>query len=337
MLCPISPTPVPLLHDNSPFGCSSLDDDDAILQAVLMASLEQEGMSDPDAADSEAVQAQAKLLSQMERPALVGPPGSLSAYAAETSAAGPMRAALQALGAAPRHLAIIPVRGDGHCFFRAFAASLARRANPRDTPSWSGMLREFEAHIDTLREPCAAPAIAALRHLLGRNGTDAPLDALNEEAETLRSDAMVAALRKCATDYMRAHESRFAMVADGDLESFESYCSRMEAMAPRIDGTQDAAQAAAAIAAFCPAYGGQPEMVALSEALRVRIEIIDMGEAGAASSEREPTTYTIGDELDAATPLVTLLRRGLHFHLLLPAAAEGEALALAGPMPMDTQ
>jgi hypothetical protein len=302
-----------LLHD-APWGDSTLDDEDAVLQAVLMASLSQEGCA------SDVAAVQVALLEGVSRPALVGPPGSLSTYAAEVSAAEPTRAALAALEAAPssggRALALLKIRGDGHCLFRAFAASLALGA------SWSGMLRVFQVHLDlaTLSD-CAAPAVAALRGLLGRNACDASLalEALNEEGEASRSEAAVAALRRCAAAYMSAHPARFGAVAD-DLDV---YCERMRAMAPRVDG-KDAAAAAGALAAFCPAYGGQPEMVALSEALRVRIEIISMGEAGGAGAVL--TTHTIGDELGDASPRVSLLRRGLHFHLLLPAAAEGELL-----------
>jgi hypothetical protein len=316
MLCPRTPTPLPLCHDAR--GALA-DDDDAVLQVALMASLEQADLLAMGGAGSSSVQSQAALLDAMARPALVGPPESLSAYATEISSAQPARDALAKLSDGPRHLALLKVRGDGHCFWRAFAASLALGA------SWSGMLRSFEAHLDTLCEPCAAPAVAALRQLLGRNGTDAALalEALNEEGNASRSDAAVAALRGCATEHMRAHADRFIMVADGDLEV---YCARMEAMGPpQIEG-QSTVAAAAAVESFCPAYGGQPEMVALSEALRVRIEIIDLGEAGAAAADRAPTTYSVGEGLGPATPQVCLLRRGLHYNLLLPAAAEGEAL-----------
>lgn len=331
MLGPVSPLPVCLYHDASPPLCGSLaDDDDAVLQAVLMASLEQDGSPAELLAAggcSSGLESQAAMLDAMSRPALVGPPESLSAYASEISSAQPARDALAKLSGAPRHLALLKVRGDGHCFWRAFAASLALGA------SWSGMLRSFEAHLDTLCEPCAAPAVAALRQLLGRNGTDAALalQALNEEGDSSRSDAAVAALRKCATEHMRVHADRFVMVADGDLEA---YCERMEAMGPRTEGWSPAA-AAAAVESFCPAYGGQPEMVALSEALRVRIDIIDLGEAGAAAGDKPPTTYSVGEGLEPAAPLVCLLRRGLHFHLLLPAAAEGEALLLPAGFEAD--
>mmetsp|Transcript_8312 Transcript_8312/g.24977 ORF Transcript_8312/g.24977 Transcript_8312/m.24977 type:complete len:330 (-) Transcript_8312:298-1287(-) len=313
---------MPLMHDAiSPFDVGLADDDDAVLQAVLMASLEQGSPSAPlTGVDSSALTSQREMLDTMARPPLVGQPGSLTQYASEIAAAPRTREELTKLAEAPRHLVMLKVRGDGHCFFRAVAASLALGA------SWSGMLRSFETHLSTLSEPCAAPAVNALRELLGRKGTDAShtLDTLNEEGDSSRSDAAVAALRKCATAYMRSHADRFHMVTDGDLEE---YCDRMEAMAPRVEG-KDASSAAAAIEAFSPAYGGQPEMVALSEALRIRVEIVDLGDAGSANSDRPPNTYMIGDELEMAAPVVSLLRRGLHFHLLLPAATEGEPLTI---------
>jgi hypothetical protein len=69
-------------------------------------------------------------------------------------------------------------------------------------------------------------------------------------------------------------------------------------------------------------YGGHPELVALSEVLRVRVDIYDVGGASGLM-----TTYHLGEMLPDGVPVVRGIRKGLHFNLLLQAAAEGEALA----------
>jgi len=70
-------------------------------------------------------------------------------------------------------------------------------------------------------------------------------------------------------------------------------------------------------------YGGHPELVALSEALRVRVDIHDT-----AALVRGVPTYRLGEHL-VDVPVVRSLRRGLHYNLLLRATAEGEALEAA--------
>lgn len=71
-------------------------------------------------------------------------------------------------------------------------------------------------------------------------------------------------------------------------------------------------------------YGGHPELVALSESLRIRVDVHDTG----AASGGNLATYHFGESLpEGPCPIVVRgLRRGLHYNLLLSAAAEGEAV-----------
>jgi hypothetical protein len=70
-------------------------------------------------------------------------------------------------------------------------------------------------------------------------------------------------------------------------------------------------------------YGGHPELVALSEALQVRVDIYDTSALGPVA---HVPTYRFGEHLPATAPVVRALRRGLHYNLLLCATAEGDAL-----------
>lgn len=289
--------------ENSPLFSPSSADDDAAMQAALLASLAEQPSDEP--APAAALEGQASLLAAATPPPAVSTPSTLEAFIAEVAPAAAAAAGLRALALAPRHLTLVKVRGDGHCFFRALAAGLVLGA------AWAhGGLAALEAHLDSLPAE-SAPAIAALRALLGRSSAEAAqaLDALNDG----RSDAAVAALRGCATAHMLRSAARFAHVAAADgSPSLEAYCARMAQMEPGQGGGKPAPLW------WSPAYGGQPEMVALSEALGLRVEVIDMSAA-------ELQTHEVScAELPATAPRITLLRRGLHFHLLLPAAAEGE-------------
>ena len=79
--------------------------------------------------------------------------------------------------------------------------------------------------------------------------------------------------------------------------------------------------------AWSPAYGGHSELVALSEALCVRLEIIDCSKGAEPAKEGGGggvPTYRLGEALPPTAPAVYLLRRGLHYHMMVPAQAEGE-------------
>lgn len=157
------------------------------------------------------------------------------------------------------------------------------------------------AHLDWLPAEHAHVAYA-LRTLLTGSATDATR-ALAELNEAEVSDMAVEALRRCAICHMRRHEDRFRLCST-ESEDFDAYCARMQAMGA------------------APAYGGHSEVVALSEAMGLHVEIVDC------SGSTELQKYRLGEQLPEACPTVYLLRRGLHYHLLLPASAEGECAKL---------
>ena len=156
------------------------------------------------------------------------------------------------------------------------------------------------------------------------------------------SSQLVAALRRCAVDYMRAHGERFR------------YCGGQpdSACAKATEGGEPKSAAAAAAASnseedeaavleahwaeYCVSmadssqarYGGHPELVALSEALRIRVDVHDTG----AASGGNMATYRLGEGLPDTVPVVRGLRAGLHYNLLLAATAEGEEMADATSM-----
>ena len=77
-------------------------------------------------------------------------------------------------------------------------------------------------------------------------------------------------------------------------------------------------------------YGGHPELVALSEALKVRVDIHDTGSLAGCMA-----TYRLGEHLPDGAPTVRGLRRGPHFNLLLKAAAEGDEASDAVDIAVD--
>jgi len=282
------------------------DDDDDALQAVLLASLCESATSASaeEVATSAATQAQEALFDSCTVPDRVSKPVSLSDYAVESGLDVEAHRALRALEEGPLHLKLCRIRGDGHCLFRAISASLVLVA------AWGGnaALMALRSHLLSLNEACAAGVVEALFHLLGRTAADASgaADALNDEQ---RSDAAVGALRRCAVGHMQQHAERFRLCCDG--EDLKSYCARMALMTGEGD-------------TFSPAYGGHSEVVALSEALQVRVEIVDC--SGTAAKSTVPT-YRLGEHLPMHAPVIFLLRRGLHYHLMLPAQTEGERMA----------
>lgn len=292
----LSPAQQPLVMEYAPIepatSCAAYaDDDDEALQAVLLASL--------CASEAEAVSnaEQAQLLDACVAPALVGPAGSIRAWCAEVG----LGSALDDLERPPHHLRLLRVRGDGHCLFRCVCASIVLGA------AWDTReaIATLQQHLDNLLAggACAHAAVNALRALLGHpsDGATGVLVALNEEGACSRSDRAVAALREAAASYMRKHAERFRHCAESDAD-LDAYCARMGSMGGEA-----------------PAYGGHSELVTLSELLQVRIEVVDASDARIA-------TYRLGEHLPPTVPNVHLLRRGLHYHLLLPASPVGEAL-----------
>eukprot|EP00316_Scyphosphaera_apsteinii_P024585 CAMPEP_0119309952 /NCGR_PEP_ID=MMETSP1333-20130426/17610_1 /TAXON_ID=418940 /ORGANISM="Scyphosphaera apsteinii, Strain RCC1455" /LENGTH=314 /DNA_ID=CAMNT_0007314043 /DNA_START=57 /DNA_END=1001 /DNA_ORIENTATION=- len=280
----------------------AFDEDDEALQAVLYASLS----SAPTETEAPAAAAQAEALSAFVPPPLVGKPCSLASYASETTLSDELRRALQELSEGPKHLMMCHVRGDGHCLFRSIAASIVL------TAAWGGlqhaqMLRD---HLDSLHGTSADEVVGALEVLLGRSAADLGLVAARLNEENGVSDRAVHALRKCAVSYMRKHLERFRLCCDdGD---FESYCARMESMGGSTP-------------THSPAYGSHSEIVALTECLRVRVEIVDCTQTIGTVSTLP--VFRVGEHLPVSCPTVYLLHRGPHYHLLLSAQAEGERIA----------
>ena len=122
MLCSPLPTPLPLDSTHDCFG----EDDDAALQAVLLASLCQSAVTSEEVAAEAA--AQEKLLQACTRPDLVAFPVPLSAHVTEPGFSESARKVLLALADGQQHFQLCRIRGDGHCLFRAIAASLTLQA-----------------------------------------------------------------------------------------------------------------------------------------------------------------------------------------------------------------
>ena len=236
---------------------------------------------------------QAALYEQFVAPPLVAKLTPLSDLSEDISNA--MREQLREFELAPLHLRLARIRGDGHCLFRAIAASLVLGA------AWGG-----HSALDCLADHLAQVApehvhvADALQTLLTGCAADCTR-ALAQVNEVEPSDMAVEALRRCAMSHMCRHEDRFCLCSS-ENEDFDAYCERMQGMGA------------------APAYGGHSEVVALSEALSLRVEIVDC------SGITELQLYRMGEQLPQSCPTIYLLRRGLHYHLMLSASAEGECI-----------
>lgn len=272
------------------------DDDDEALQAVLLASLE--AMNGEEAKlPEQSFKQQEDLFSSVTPPPLVSLPSSLSGFAEGLSE--DVRRSLSDLEKPPTLLKLVRVRGDGHCLFRVCGAALVLAA-------WRGR-EAIDKLLDHMRDPDLHPSARECQDIviavLERTKAEpsAAFSALNDEADGSRGQALVAALRRCSVAYMRAHAERFRLCGDGEAD-WERYCTEMEDM-------------------NLARYGGHPELVALSESLRVRIDIHDTAALGPVASV---PTYRLGEHLPSTVPIVRGLRRGLHFNLLLQATPEGD-------------
>ena len=282
-----------------------VDDDDEALQAVLLASLQAMSGDAPaaaPAAEGAGVRQQEEMLLAAVRPPLVSRPSSLSEFAKEAMLSEDVQHALSELERAPCNLKLVKVRGDGHCLFRVFAAGLVLGA------AWSGhdtideCIRHFSSDsLDPSAEHVASQIVALLTR--AKASPSSAFDELVDESEGATSaNSLVAALRACSVAYMRASPQRFRHCGDGDIE-IERYCDDMENM--------DLAR-----------YGGHPELVALSESLRVRVDIHDTSALGPVAAV---PTYRLGEHL-LDVPIVRGLRRGLHYNCLLQASPAGDAI-----------
>ena len=299
-----SPPSVGAAHPAAPSAAApeesmpcSMDDDDEALQAVLLASLQS---MQEDAVVEETVE-NAQQKAEFERavqPPLVAMPSSLKDFAEEAGLAEDVKSALAVLEAAPHHLKLVRVRGDGHCLYRVVGAALILGA------AWAGreVIDALIAHLEQHAVHPSAREVAALVVAALRRARDEPAAAFAGLAEATESDALVMALRRCAVGFMQASADRFRHCGDGEGD-WESYCTSQRETSR---------------------YGGHPELVALSESLQIRIDIFDTS----ALSLTAAPSYRLGESLPAAAPVVRGLRRGLHYSLLLPATPEGCELSL---------
>ena len=314
MLFTSSPTPVALkepaaAEEQQPAITSTptamnfdADDEDEALQAVLFASLmeEQAQMEAAQQASEKAHKEQEARMAAITTPSLVSKPMPLADFCTEEKFSEEVNTGLKELGQPPHCLMLTKIRGDGHCLFRMFGGALVLGA------AWGGRaaIEQLTAHMASplLHETCREVARLVTELLHERD----VLAALNDEDESGKPAQLVAALRKASVSYMRAHAERFQHCGEGvegeGEAAWEAYCGAIE------DPSKTK-------------YGGHPELVALSEALRARVCIHDTS----ALSGRI-ATYHLGEHLPETCPIVRGLRRGMHFNLLLQAAAEGDAV-----------
>lgn len=323
---------------STPFDASAFldgDDEDEALQAILLASL-QESQQAPEVSRA-ASEEQISRFNAVVKPDLVGKPTPLGVYAREpsNSFSESVAASLEALAASPHYLMISHVRGDGHCLFRVVGAALILGA------AWGGR-QAIEALTDHLRSELlhsSAREVARLVTELLAVPSDGLLAALNDESEAGLPAQLVAALRRCAVDYMSVHSERFRHCGGQvDGSAGRSRANGTDGEAPVGSGVvgkesvevDEAATLEANWRAYCESmadssqarYGGHPELVALSESLRIRVDVHDTG----AASGGNMATYRLGEGLPEGCPVVRGLRRGLHYNLLLCATAEGEVV-----------
>ena len=222
-------------------------------------------------------------------------PSPISDFCDEGNFNAEVRSGLVSLGQPPHCLMLVKVRGDGHCLFRVVGAALVLQAAWGGQTAIDGLVEHLNSPLlhATCRE-AASLVVSLLRE------TDV-LAALNDEAEDGAPARLVSALRRCAVGYMRAHAERFRHCGEGGEgegeDAWDAYC----------DAIEDSSKTR---------YGGHPELVALSEALRVRVTIFDTGALSGLA------TYQLGEHLPETCPAVRGLRRGAHFNCLLQAAAE---------------
>ncbi|KAJ1621949.1 hypothetical protein T492DRAFT_1065737 [Pavlovales sp. CCMP2436] len=351
-----SPTPILVaaaLPSAEAYATSALAfaDDDADLQSALLASMMESSPGaegDWERPDPFSLNPSSPLFAQFERPPLVGPTERLDERVASGLRANDAGvSALGRLGEQGAHL--VRIRGDGHCMFRGLAAGLvlaAREMTPAQARAVGAFLAQRLPRPPPLQRPVAfgSDSIASVSSSLDLLGClhDGTLPSCAPEAvsaalaEPASSDELVAAMRRAACEHMRVHTSRFRECEAALGSSFEQYCSEMEPLVPP-DGA--------------PRYGGAIELVAFSELLECAVDVYDVealrtesgalvispsyqfqfSDAAAAVGEADLPMDGVDESLQswvvlepqptAGEPLLralrlTLLRTGLHYHLL---------------------
>lgn len=326
-------------------------DEDQDLQAALLASMH----SDDDGMQESTSLSQSTLMERFERPALVAAPVVLSgSVAAGMRATKDTQVVLEALG--QRGVQLVRIRGDGHCLFRAIGASLVLQLCERpSTEECSAVSSHLQSTVGHLEAAFAMDTAATGQDV---ELLDALLDGtlhrwsrervLGQLAADGPSDRLVKLMRQAACDHMRRHAERFAECEAGLVDSaaglsMNEYICLMEAMDPP-DGS--------------PRYGGAIELLALAEVLGCGLHVFDVetmnaGVQGRASGPHQPS-YSFAPSAEgslfaddagddawvvvgtrAQFPLLelSLLRTGLHYHLLLSRAERPlEPVILASPV-----
>lgn len=310
-----------------PFDASAFlgDDEDEALQAILLASL-QESQQEPIEVSRAASEEQISRFNAAVKPDLVGTPTPLHVYARDSSNSfsESIVASLEALAAAPHHLMLSRVRGDGHCLFRVVGAALVLGA------AWSGRdtIQSLNEHLRSAQLHSSAAEVARLVSELLAVPSHGLLAALNDESEAGLPAQLVSALRSCAVGYMSSHGERFRHIG-GQVDEKVAAAAANSTTAKAATEEEEAAELQSHWDAYCISmadssqarYGGHPELVALSEALCIRVDVYD---ASGAASGGNMATYRLGEQLPEGCPIVRGLRRGLHYNLLLSATAEGD-------------
>ena len=157
MIC--TPSPTSVLGKRTEFSpnpntnnSDSVDLDEQMMQAVLLASMEETGAADGNEASDEqlqkaraAAEAQQALFESMVAPPLVARPMALAAWAKEEAHVIGVKAVAALSESELGAVQLCRIRGDGHCLFRAIGASLVLGA------VWGGRDR-----VNSLREHLAA-------------------------------------------------------------------------------------------------------------------------------------------------------------------------------------
>ena len=155
MIC--TPSPTSVLGKRTEFSpnpntnnSDSVDLDEQMMQAVLLASME-DSSGTADGSDEQlqkaraAAEAQQALFESMVAPPLVARPMALAAWAKEEAHVIGVKAVAALSESELGAVQLCRIRGDGHCLFRAIGASLVLGA------VWGGRDR-----VNSLREHLAA-------------------------------------------------------------------------------------------------------------------------------------------------------------------------------------
>jgi hypothetical protein len=193
------------------------------------------------------------------------------------------------------HFNVLKVKGDGHCMFRGIAYGIATDYAAGD----ANVKTAYLVGLNSLKAQYPALLRDIDRVIEILQNQEAPEATMSTKAP---SDSLVSFLRKLACAYNVAHPSdafRSNLAAGG--ESMSSYCRTMTHMNP------DSA-----------VYGGQPELVALSTVLGLKISVVDALVQDAA--EIYTTDLTPPQALNPGMnrPSVTLLYLPGHYDVLIP-------------------